>query len=90
MKFLADESVDMPVYQHLKNIGFDIQHISLVSKGSTEVDVLNIFFSQKRILPTVDKDFGDLAFINKKPAIGNPKGLVLQKLCGICFCRGRS
>jgi len=28
MKILADESVDIPVFEFLKNGGFDIEHVS--------------------------------------------------------------
>ena len=79
MKILADESVDMPVYEYLKQAGFSIEHISFVHSGIADVDVLGLAYSQKRILLTVDKDFGELAFRNKRPSYG----IVLYRLSGL-------
>lgn len=79
MKFLADESVDMPVFLHLKEKGFVIDHVSFISSGIDDESVLKYAYSNKRVLITVDKDFGDLAFKFKKPSFG----VVLYRLEGL-------
>lgn len=79
MKFLADESVDVPVYIFLKERGFDIEHILFEYAGSPDAEVLDLAFRQKRILLTVDKDFGELAFRMKKPSLG----IILYRLGGL-------
>ncbi|MBS1487423.1 MAG: DUF5615 family PIN-like protein [Bacteroidetes bacterium] len=79
MKFLADESVDVPVYNFLKEQGFDIEHILFGLAGSADIDVLELADQQKRILLTVDKDFGELVFRMKRPSVG----IVLYRLGGL-------
>lgn len=79
MKILADESVDHPVYEALKEKGFNIKHVAFIGSGSTDSDVLDIAWRQKRVLLSVDKDFGELAFRVKKPS----HGIVLYRLSGL-------
>src|SRR5260221_13509651 len=79
MKILADESVDHPVYEFLKGKGFNIKHISFIASGSPDVDVLDMAWRQKRVLLSVDKDFGELAFRAKRPS----HGIVLYRLSGL-------
>ena len=79
MKCLADESVDIPVYLYLKEKGYSINHISFLKSGIDDKDVLQFAFTQRRILITVDKDFGDLAFLSKKPSYG----IILYRLSGL-------
>jgi hypothetical protein len=35
MRIVADENVDMPVFEFLKKAGFNIEHISHLSRGSS-------------------------------------------------------
>ena len=79
MRIVADENVDMPVFEFLKKAGFNIEHISHLSRGSSDVDVLTIAHARKAILLTVDKDFGELAFRSKRPSFG----IVLYRLSGL-------
>jgi len=65
MKILADESVDILVFEFLKKGGFDIEHVSFFSSGSPDADVLDYAYKKYRVLLTVDKDFGELAFRTK-------------------------
>jgi predicted nuclease of predicted toxin-antitoxin system len=78
MKFLADESVDLPVYYFLKEKGFAIEHITFIKPGIRDDRVLRLAFSKKYILITVDKDFGELAFRSKRPS----HGIILYRLSG--------
>ncbi len=41
MKILADECVDIPVFEYLKEYGYDIEHIYFLNKGSSDIDVLD-------------------------------------------------
>ena len=70
MRFLADESVDFPVIITLRDAGFDVDSIVELKPGIADEEVLNIAFQQKRILITVDKDFGDLSFRFQKEHVG--------------------
>jgi predicted nuclease of predicted toxin-antitoxin system len=79
MKILADESVDLPVFKFLKEAGFDIIHIMHGHGGSPDKDVLDLAYKQERILLTVDKDFGELAFRGKRPSFG----IILYRLNGL-------
>ena len=79
MKFLADESVDLPVYHFLKNTGFDINHVAFINPGIPDAEVLSMALISKSILITVDKDFGELAFRSKSPSYG----IILYRLSGL-------
>ena len=78
MKFLADEGVDKPIVTMLRNKGFDIDYILELIPGATDETVLELAYSQQRILITQDKDFGELVFRLHQPH----HGIVLIRLEG--------
>lgn len=62
MCILADESVDVPVLQALREAGYDVTSILELSPGIPDEEVLALAQQQGRLLLTVDKDFGELVF----------------------------
>jgi predicted nuclease of predicted toxin-antitoxin system len=79
MKLLADESVDAPVVEFLRNTGFDIIYVLERKPGVSDSYVLEWSIRTKRVLLTVDKDFGELIFRTGKASVG----VVLYRLSGI-------
>ena len=62
MRFLADEGIDKPVVIALRKAGFDIDYILELNPGVDDEIVLQTANSEKRILLTQDKDFGELVY----------------------------
>ena len=62
MKLLADEGVDRPIVNSLRNAGFDVSYILETNQGAEDDFILSTAYSQKRILITQDKDFGELVY----------------------------
>jgi predicted nuclease of predicted toxin-antitoxin system len=79
MKFVADESVDAPIYKALRNAGHEVMAIVEMSPGITDEAVLQVAFDNFAILITQDKDFGELSFRLGKPH----HGIILLRLSGI-------
>jgi predicted nuclease of predicted toxin-antitoxin system len=69
MKFLVDECVGNGVAEWLKNIGYDTVSILEISPGASD-NVLQRAVIEERILITLDKDFGDMVFRNRKEHCG--------------------
>lgn len=61
MKILADESVDRPVVERLRESGFNVQYIAETDPSISDQEVLDIANKSKALLLTADKDFGGLS-----------------------------
>ena len=79
MKFIADESVDAPVVEYLRAAGLDVTYVLELHPGVNDDMVLDLSVNENRVLLTVDKDFGELIFRNKKVSAG----VVLYRLEGL-------
>lgn len=63
MKFLLDESADLPLAAHLRDKGHDVTNIVRdYSRSIKDTEVLTIAVREERILISNDKDFGELVF----------------------------
>jgi predicted nuclease of predicted toxin-antitoxin system len=62
MRLIADEGLDKPIVDVLRNAGFDVLYILETNRGADDEHVLAIANSEHRILLTQDKDFGELVF----------------------------
>ena len=60
MRFLADESCDFSVVRALREARHDVLAIVEISPAAEDAEVLKTALSEKRILLTEDKDFGQL------------------------------
>ena len=60
--FLADESCDFAVVRTLRAAGYDVLAVSERAPGARDEDVIRFATSERRILLTEDKDFGQLVF----------------------------
>ena len=62
MRFLADESCDFAAVHALRMAGHDVVAVSEFARGAEDTTVVDAARSQRRILLTEDKDFGQLVF----------------------------
>lgn len=62
MKFLADENLGVKIPRYLQSIGIDIISVKDSLSGISDKSVLKLANKQKRILITLDKDFGELVY----------------------------
>lgn len=65
MKFIVDECTGPTVAKWLTIEGHDSVSVSPDKKGISDKEVLKIAVTEKRILITNDKDFGELIFKEK-------------------------
>jgi len=70
MNFLADESIDFPVIQFLRQRGFDVLSVAEEFPSKDDEYVLATADQTGRILITSDKDFGELVYRLKKVSAG--------------------
>lgn len=62
MRFLANENVPLDAVIALRENGYDVMWVRTCAPGSADEEILARAVSEKRILITFDKDFGELAF----------------------------
>ena len=79
MNFVADESIDQPIVENLRQDGHDVVSIAELSPSLSDEQVLNDANSRGAILLTADKDFGELVF--RQNQIHN--GVILIRLSGL-------
>ncbi len=70
MRFLADENVEGLLINTLRTEGHDVAQIGRDSAGLGDHDVLARATQEQRILLTNDKDFAELAFLQRSAATG--------------------
>jgi predicted nuclease of predicted toxin-antitoxin system len=75
LRWLADECVHAPVVAALRAEGHDVIYAAEAGQQTVDADLLNDAFRSERILLTEDKDFGELAFVEKR----NVPGIVLLR-----------
>src|SRR5712671_3936000 len=73
MQFLADENCDFAVVRALRWAGHDVLAVSEFQQRSVDQQLMEMAYSEGRILLTEDKDFGWLTFAGH---VNNP-GVVL-------------
>ena len=79
MKLLADESLPYPIVLALRGQGFDLISVMEDSPGISDGQVLEIANREGRIVLTMDKDFGDLIYRERRASLG----IVLFRMSGI-------
>ena len=62
MNFLADESVDQGIVIRLRSEGHSVLAVAEMEPGLTDDAVLDAANERSALLPTADKDFGELVF----------------------------
>ena len=79
MNFLADESIDFPIIERLREDGHVVLAVAELSPSISDDEVLDMANAQVMLLVTGDKDFGELVFRLKRVALG----VVLVRLLGL-------
>lgn len=79
MTFVADENVDRPVIDRLRQDGHTVTAIAEVSSGVADPEVLRLATAAGVVLITGDTDFGELVFKAGQAAAG----VVLLRLRGV-------
>lgn len=69
-KFLVDVGVGNIMEDWLEQQEFDVQTVRRLNPKMTDIDILNLASKEKRIVITMDKDFGELIFASKKKHAG--------------------
>lgn len=77
MRMLANENFPGDAVAVLRQRGHDVAWVRTDSPGASDVEVLKRAQSEKRIIITFDKDFGELAFRWKLPA---HSGIILFRI----------
>jgi len=77
MRLLANENFPGAAVSALRNAGHDVLWIRTESPAATDQDVLYLAQTQDRIVLTLDKDFGELAFRSRLPS---QSGVILFRL----------
>lgn len=70
LQFLADESCDFSVVRALRAEGYDVLALTEITSRSVDSEVIAQAYSEKRILLTEDKDFGQLVFSSQVDSAG--------------------
>ena len=70
MNFLADECCDTALVQALRKDGHDVFYVLESLRGASDDDIPGRAFAENRLLPTEDKDFGELVYRLHNPAYG--------------------
>ena len=76
MRFLVDESTGPWVAQWLRERGDEVFSVFEQARGMDDDDILQKAFTEKWVLITNDKEFGDKIFRDRK----QHKGIVLLRL----------
>lgn len=83
MNFLADESVDFPVVERLRQDGHSVAYVTELGPGMTDDEVLSLANQEGSLLLTADKDFGEMVFRQRL----HTHGVVLVRLPGLSPAR---
>ena len=70
MKFLANAHISRAILAFLQQAGHDCVHAELIGPGLADEALLNMAVAQQRVILTADKDFGELVFRRRIPAVG--------------------
>ncbi|NLI76590.1 MAG: DUF5615 family PIN-like protein [Candidatus Riflebacteria bacterium] len=81
MGFFVDESVDQPLAEALRSLGYPVRCVVETEPGLVDEEVLNRANAEGLILVTADKDFGELVFRKRMVAAG----VILVRLGGLAM-----
>lgn len=79
MRIIANENISASAIQVLRVAGYDVTAVKETMRGASDKEILQRAQSEKLLVITNDKDFGELAFRSRLPA---QCGVVLFRLSG--------
>ncbi len=80
MKVIANENIAGAVVRELRRRGHDVLSVRESMRGADDRSVLLRAETERRLIITHDKDFGELAFRHRHRA---PCGIILFRLSGV-------
>ncbi len=86
MNFVADESVDRPIVDRLRQEGHSVWYVAEMEPGISDDAVLDIANREAALLLTANKDFGEIVFRQRRFT----GGIVLIRLAGLSPARKAS
>jgi predicted nuclease of predicted toxin-antitoxin system len=79
MNFVADEGVDRPIVERLRQDGHIVSYVAEMAPSIPDHAVLDLANEQGALLLTTDKDFGELVFRQRRLTTG----VLLIRLAGL-------
>jgi predicted nuclease of predicted toxin-antitoxin system len=79
MNLLADESIDRPIVERLRQEGHSVLYVAELTPSISDDEVLRSANDEDALLLTADKDFGELVFRQHRVH----GGVVLIRLFGV-------
>ncbi len=79
MNLLADESVDGPIVEFLRQARHQVGYVAEMEPGISDDAVLDVANREGSLLLTADKDFGELVYRRRRLM----PGVVLIRLAGL-------
>jgi predicted nuclease of predicted toxin-antitoxin system len=79
VELIADESVDRPIVDALRRLGYLVWYVAELDPGISDSAVLDLANQKRAVLLTADKDFGELVYRRGR---SNP-GILLVRLAGL-------
>jgi predicted nuclease of predicted toxin-antitoxin system len=76
LRFFVDVGVSKSVERWLENQGYDVKNVREINPRMLDKEILKVAISEKRMIITMDKDFGELVFNSGLPH----SGVVLLRL----------
>ncbi len=70
MKFLLDENLGKHTASFLAQLGYSAFRIKKIYPGAEDIEVLDLSIKREAVLITLDKDFGELIFKEKRVHTG--------------------
>jgi len=67
LKFLVDVGVSKKAEQMLEKQGYDTKNVRDINPRMLDKEILKLAVSEKRMVITMDKDFGELVYNSKLP-----------------------
>lgn len=86
MNFVADESVDFPIVQRLRQDGHQVWYVAEMAPSISDDVVLETANREAALLITADKDFGEMIFRLRRFSAG----IILVRLTGVSPSRKAS
>ena len=70
LRFLVDVNVGIAVAGSLRDSGHDVTFAGDVNCRMPDTDMLSLAYSERRIILTMDTDFGELVYHSRQPHAG--------------------
>lgn len=79
MNFVADEGIDGPIVEVLRENKHYVWYVAEMDPGISDEEVLSLANRENALLLTQDKDFGDLVFRQNRSS----PGVILIRMAGL-------